>query len=237
VTDAFRARFRELAGSLPGVCGVWSYARGSPVRTLVPADGCVDLIVRIPRDGRVESFLYEPTTLATEVPVDGDDELWGVRLRAGHGGPLLAHADSACALAVERVQHGADVRGLEAAVVEAVGGSPPALIRDFVARAVETHGNVRLASSDERALQRAARAWLGMTCKGFLRIQRAHAARDAIARGSPLADVAADLGYADQAHLSRDARAILGLTPRALSPVGGETRSVGFLQDPAPALP
>lgn len=63
-----------------------------------------------------------------------------------------------------------------------------------------------------------------MPPKSFLRIERAWAARAAIGEGTPLAAVAADLGYADQAHMTRDVHALLGLTPR-------ELRAVGFLQD------
>ncbi|HKO90058.1 MAG TPA: helix-turn-helix domain-containing protein, partial [Polyangiaceae bacterium] len=101
--------------------------------------------------------------------------------------------------------------------------------RDFLALAEEGQGMARLtgnvSAAGERELQRAARRWLGMTSKAFLRIVRVRAAREAIRKGLPFAVVAAELGYADQAHLTREVRDLLGVTPRQLRPVG-------ILQDP-----
>jgi transcriptional regulator GlxA family with amidase domain len=48
------------------------------------------------------------------------------------------------------------------------------------------------------------------------RILRLGQALDAARSGLPLADVAAACGYADQAHLSRDSRALAGAPPGAL---------------------
>ena len=73
----------------------------------------------------------------------------------------------------------------------------------------------RLAMS-ERSLRNASRAQLGMGLKRFLRIRRLHAAFARIT-SSPAtwSRVAAESGYADQAHLIRDCRALLGETPAA----------------------
>jgi AraC-like DNA-binding protein len=77
-----------------------------------------------------------------------------------------------------------------------------------------------ISAARERELQRACRRWLGLSPKAFLRIERVWAAREAIRGGGPLAMIAAELGYADQAHLAREVRELLGVTPRALRPVG-----------------
>jgi AraC-like DNA-binding protein len=63
-----------------------------------------------------------------------------------------------------------------------------------------------------------------MSAKSFLRIERVWAAHHAIRAGTPLAQAAAELGFADQAHLSREVKALLGVSPRSL-------RAVGNLQD------
>jgi len=115
------------------------------------------------------------------------------------------------------------LESLVASALDAHSG-PPNVVADFIETARATAGRVRLTSpsptSRERELQRACRRWLGVTPKTFLRIERAWAAREAIREGTPLATVAADVGYADQAHLTREIRELLGVTPRQLQPVG-----------------
>jgi len=57
---------------------------------------------------------------------------------------------------------------------------------------------------------------LGVAPKTALRLARLAHARHLAGTGRPLADVAADCGYVDQAHLSRDWRDLTTLTPRVL---------------------
>jgi AraC-like DNA-binding protein len=59
------------------------------------------------------------------------------------------------------------------------------------------------------------RAHVGLTPKLFCRIRRFRALLDRIRQGMPVnwAELAADCGYYDQAHLIRDFRAFAGLTP------------------------
>lgn len=66
----------------------------------------------------------------------------------------------------------------------------------------------------ERALQRLTRRRLGLTPRWLIQRRRLHEAAERLRRheGS-LADLAAELGYADQPHLTRDFRAVTGMTP------------------------
>ncbi len=78
------------------------------------------------------------------------------------------------------------------------------------------------------------RAATGLSPKEYARIRRFRRALSSM-RDRPWADVALDAGYSDQAHLSREFRALSGLTPRAYrlaSPDGGLHVPVNFLQDP-----
>lgn len=225
-------RYREVPCASHGIAAIWTYERGTAVHSLIPADGSIDLIVRIGRTA-MDACVHEPTVTAHAAFIPNDAQIWGVRLLPGHGGPLLASAATLIERVAQHVERGCGPQDLAALVAEELEehGRPPALIRDFVALANESRGLVRLsgpgsAFANERALQRAAREWLRMTPKTFLRIQRAGAAREAIERGGHLGTVASEFGYADQAHLTREIQELLGLTP-------GKLQAVGILQDAA----
>ncbi len=68
----------------------------------------------------------------------------------------------------------------------------------------------------ERSLQRLAARRIGLSPKWLIQRRRLHEASERLrADGAvDLARVAADLGYADQAHFSRDWRRVTGVTPR-----------------------
>jgi len=76
----------------------------------------------------------------------------------------------------------------------------------------------------ERSLQRLVEQRIGLSPKWLLQRRRLHDAVEALKAGrGTLAEVAADLGYADQAHFGRDWRAVTGVTPGefAAEPRGG----------------
>ena len=68
-----------------------------------------------------------------------------------------------------------------------------------------------------RGLQRLFRRYLGVGPKWVLQRYRLHEAAERIASGRyrEWAEVALELGYADQAHFIRDFRAVIGLPPQA----------------------
>lgn len=87
---------------------------------------------------------------------------------------------------------------------------------------VETHPEVQRVAQvtrrfdlSERTLQRLTSRRLGLSPKWLIQRRRLHEAAGALrSEGTrSLADVAADLGYADQAHFGRDFRTVTGLTP------------------------
>lgn len=71
-------------------------------------------------------------------------------------------------------------------------------------------------SLTERSLQRLTARRIGLSPKWLIQRRRLHEAAERLRDGSrpDVARVAADLGYADQAHFGRDFRAVTGLTPR-----------------------
>jgi AraC-like DNA-binding protein len=66
----------------------------------------------------------------------------------------------------------------------------------------------------ERSLQRLVEQRVGMSPKWLIQRRRLHDAVEALKAGEPsLADMAARLGYADQAHFTHDFRTVTGMTP------------------------
>jgi AraC-like DNA-binding protein len=67
----------------------------------------------------------------------------------------------------------------------------------------------------ERALQRLTRRRVGLSPKWLIQRRRLHEAAGAMAGAAQidLAALAADLGYSDQAHFTRDFRTVTGMTP------------------------
>lgn len=73
----------------------------------------------------------------------------------------------------------------------------------------------RLAMSD-RSFRRLWREVVGIEPRKFLALMRFHRALSMIDAGTPLAAVAVDCGYSDQAHLARQIKSISGLSPSHL---------------------
>jgi len=80
-----------------------------------------------------------------------------------------------------------------------------------VTRVDELAGEVGLS---ERSLQRLVEQRIGLSPKWLLQRRRLHDAVEALKAGrGTLAEMAADLGYADQAHFTHDFRTVTGMTP------------------------
>lgn len=79
---------------------------------------------------------------------------------------------------------------------------------------VRVAGLVEAFDTTERSLQRLTERWLGLTPRWLVQRRRLHEAAERLRQHDVgLARVAADLGYADQAHFSRDWRRVTGMTP------------------------
>ena len=230
------ANYREWPGCHPGVAAVWTFHNTNASQSLVAADGCFDLILSISPGTHPSGFIYRPEARAQCAQVEPNAQLHGVRLSQGYGAALNIDCKQLIQMAERDFEAGAGPFLLETLVIPFIEdiGTPPAVIADFLEHARHSQGSMRLtdsriggSSASERELQRASHRWLGLTPKAFLRIERAWAARDAIRSGQPLAAIAADLGFSDQAHLGRELRMLLGVTPRQLRPVG-------ILQEPRP---
>ncbi len=86
-------------------------------------------------------------------------------------------------------------------------GSDPAVLR--------LEDTARALSVSVRTVQRLARRYVGLPPLAMIRRRRLQEAAERLrdAPGTDLAELAAELGYADHAHLTRDFREVLGMTP------------------------
>jgi AraC-like DNA-binding protein len=107
---------------------------------------------------------------------------------------------------------------LEHAALDLMGDPDPAMTE--LVRRLRTGSAISTAAADggfsERQLHRRSLAAFGYGPKLLGRILRLHRALDLARSGVPYATVAVQAGYADQAHLSRDVKALAGVPLRVL---------------------
>jgi AraC-like DNA-binding protein len=108
---------------------------------------------------------------------------------------------------LERIVQPTDAALLANAMVEVLGSDGGALTPGEAA--------TRLAVS-VRTLERLAHRYVGMSPAAMIRRRRLQDAAQLVRDdpGADLSTIAAELGYADHAHLTRDFRAVLGIAPR-----------------------
>jgi AraC-like DNA-binding protein len=253
--DAVASFYRELApppALRETVACVWASHDG-PVRVL--PDACVDVVFSA---GRL--LVAGPATRAQLAAATPGHDRCGVRFRIGAaeaalGVPAAELLDEGVALAE---LWGSAGRRLEDRVARArqplhalVGGLAPRLAGarpDPLVRAAAVallHDGLTLDRAGhrvglgERQLRRRFERAVGYGPATLVRVQRfQHFLRAAaVDPGASLARLAADAGYADQAHLARESRRLAGLPPSALlaagaGPAGERT---GSFKAPGPA--
>ncbi|GAA1507116.1 AraC family transcriptional regulator [Nocardioides humi] len=163
--------------------------------------------------GPVVGLVDQRRDLREVEALDGAGLIAAVQAALGDDPAEIARQQEACALVAEAlaVLAPADEEGrLVNAIVEYVEGDRE------VQRVSQVCAKFDLG---ERALQRLTRRRIGLSPKWLVQRRRLHDAADLLRAGEDvdLARVAAELGYADQAHLTRDFRAVTGLTPGEFS--------------------
>lgn len=218
--------YTERASKLPHVTEWWSVsAPGDPPTRVLP-DGCLDVIWQ---DGRV--FVAGPDTTAQTGSAPGGSRMFALRFGSGTGPGVLGVpaselvdrqvplAELAPAAVVRRLSSAADP-GAALTAFAAARWRPPDPAMVALAAAVSAGVSVAAfadaAGLSPRQLLRRSNAAFGYGAKTLHRIFRMQRALALARAGRPFAAVSADAGYADQAHLSREVRALAGVPLQSL---------------------
>jgi AraC-like DNA-binding protein len=228
-----------------------STSDAAPFDRILP-DGCIDLVFRGDASG---GRLFASALIEQPVILHGGEPAWfaGVRFRPAMMRAVLdvdpadcrdrdtpanlVHADFAalerrlqgCASpqeALATLKHAVDQRLAN----DARRAAPPRVQEAIaaLARGGEVHRVARAVGLSERSLHRDVVRWSGLAPKPLARILRMQRCLAALRAGRmPLALLALRLGYADQAHMTRELKALAGVTPREVVP------AVRNLQDAA----
>ena len=203
---------------------------------LVLPDGCTDLIWEQGRG----AFVAGPDTGPVPTTMTAGTVMLGVRFRPSAGGPALGIPlselrDQRVDLADLRPDHArrlsatldpdtAAARALDVTAALVADGAPdPAvtqaarLLRDPQARAEDVAADIGLSMRQLRRRCHAAVGYGPKTLQRVLRFRRFVSRIDACPDVLDLAAIAAEAGYADQAHLTRECGKLSGLTPAALA--------------------
>lgn len=225
--------YEERRSWIPGAV-VWRKRAGDavvPGNRVLP-DGCMDLIWM-----GGDLVVAGPDTVAHVVDEAAGGTYTGIRFAPGvgpavFGVPALELRDRRVPLDdlwpggdvkdhVERMgESGRPDRLLEAIAGQRLREAAPDPVAAMVASGLARGGAVAALAAEaglsDRQLHRRSLAAFGYGPKTLGRVLRLGRALDLARTGTPYADVAAHTGYADQAHLAREVRALAGIPLTAL---------------------
>jgi hypothetical protein len=211
--------YEERTSASPLVDVVWQTRDVSDGTYLASADACWDMIFTTgPGGARV--LLCGPASRPTEVPYTAGNLNVGVRFA---GGAYFTHVPVRTVCDRTVVLPMPDPAHFELAGTE--WPFPKYADADDLADAFGRHGLLRLdevvgAALDggvphlsARTVERHFTHTTGLSPRHVRQITRARAAVAQLQQGCAIAEVAHDLGYADQSHLTRDLKRLTGYTP------------------------
>ncbi|MGI8937892.1 MAG: helix-turn-helix domain-containing protein [Iamia sp.] len=181
--------------------------------------------VALTGDGWAAGVMFQPAAglLLTGEPMDAwTDRVEPLDLLGAHVGPIVAAVHEA--MGSDPHDEAAHHRVVEALAglarrvgpVDAEGRTANEVVA-CVEESPEVTSVAQLCAEvglNERSLQRLTRRRLGLSPRWLIQRRRLHEASERLRQHEvSLADVAAELGYADQPHLTRDFRTVTGMTP------------------------
>ncbi|MFL6075003.1 MAG: DUF6597 domain-containing transcriptional factor [Mycobacteriales bacterium] len=232
-------RYQETAPAAPlapAVSCLWTRTAGTAAVARVVPDGCTDLIFGVGGGNGLQ--VAGPDTVAHVTRPAAGTTVVGIRFRPGAGPAVLGvpghelrdgrvpldalWPDAEVRRLAERIGEAVDRAGDPAAglapLAEAVGrrlvtpDPAAAVVCELMAKGSGVPDAAAAVGLGERQLHRRCLAWFGYGPKVLQRVLRFQRAVRLAGSGLGYADVAATIGYADQAHLARDVRALSGVT-------------------------
>lgn len=214
----------------------WQFYTADANPTTVLPDGCSDLILHIDACGQSEWHISALADAAMVVPGRAGEQWLGFRFLPGTriDAPALlksAHAIWQHCQDWQQSQHSTaqpsshlarrDTKALEASLLEAIEQHTRMDLRAQEALQSLAHSRTVGAAAhslgvSERSLERLTHRTTGQAPRFWRALARVRRAALALGNAQPLAEIAADHGYADQAHFSRDCLRWLGQTPASL---------------------
>jgi AraC-like DNA-binding protein len=236
--------YRESATAVPGAV-LWRNDDPAPGPGMILPDGCLDLLWDGRRlfvagpDTTARHFqrpATDPTDPSDPADPNGPAEHYvALRFSGGLGPALLgipADALTDHSVNLEDLWPAAPVRRLSEQVADHPVGALTGWLLERARRARADPLGTRVAAMaaagtpvatmadrtglSARQLQRRCLPLFGYSPRHLARVLRLQRAVHAGRAGRSLAEVAAEAGYCDQAHLSREVRALAGVTPRAV---------------------
>ena len=214
----------------PTVLARWQFDTTDANPTTVLPDGCSDLILHTNARGQSAWHISALADAAMVVPGRAGEQWLGFRLVPGTRIDTPALLRSAQAI-WQQAQHragrpssslaGGGTTAPEALLLEAIDQHTRADPRAQEALRSLAHCRTVGAAAhslgvSERSLERLTQRTTGQTPRFWCALARVRRAAQALGTVQPLAEIAADHDYADQAHFSRDCLRWLGQTPASL---------------------
>jgi hypothetical protein len=211
---------RKTRGSdSPFVERITHVSYGSKVEDVTTPDGCWDIVV-MRHGGRVAILRTGVITTPVTLGYDAGDEYISISFKPGVFMPRTPGAemvDRAHLLPTpSKRSFWLEGSALEIPTFDNAEGLVDRLVRaGIIVRDDIVDGLVtgRPKAATERSVQRHFLRALGVTSKGLEQIQRACRAVELLQQGRAPADVAIEAGYADQPHMTRSLKRLMGRTP------------------------
>jgi hypothetical protein len=196
---------------------------GSKVDDVTTPDGCWDIVV-MRHGGRVAMLRTGVITTPVSLGYDAGDEYVSISFKPGvfmPRTPGVEMVDKAHVLPTpSKRSFWIDGSALEIPTFENAEG----LVRRLVHEGIIVCDDIvdglaagRPKAATPRSVQRHFLRALGLTSKGLEQIRRACRAVELLRQGRAPADVAIAVGYADQPHMNRSLKRLMGRTPREIA--------------------